>query len=170
MCKSSASPCFFQARKEEQLKILEAERKRLQALDEQERTETTMYRQKLHRSEEDRLEHEKERDKRVGNTLQEISNALTACTDAMVKSTDAMVKKRVPSATFLPELATWLETSGLRSLKGALEAAGWTVNALLQVHAEGTENFHVALKPDVPETAMRYQLKGVLDLLYSELA
>ena len=163
MCKSNASPCFFQARKEEKLRIMEAERKRVQELDEQDRAATSMYRQKLHESDKERLKHEKERDERVGNTLQEISNSLAAYTDAMVK-------KRVPSATSLPELATWLETSGLSSLKGALEAAGWTVSSLLHLHAEGTKNFHEALKPAIPDPAMRDQLRSVLDLLYSELA
>ena len=163
MCKSNASPCFFQARKEEKLRIMEAERKRVQELDEQDRAATSMYRQKLHESDKERLKHEKERDERVGNTLQEISNSLAAYTGAMVK-------KRVPPATSLPELATWLETSGLSSLKGALEAAGWTVSSLLHLHAEGTKNFHEALKPAIPDPAMRDQLRSVLDLLYSELA
>ena len=142
---------------------MEAERKRVQELDEQDRAATSMYRQKLHESDKERLKHEKERDERVGNTLQEISNSLAAYTDAMVK-------KRVPSATSLPELATWLETSGLSSPKGALEAAGWTVSSLLHLHAEGTKNFHEALKPAIPDPAMRDQLRSVLDLLYSELA
>ena len=149
---------------------MEAEKKRLQELDEQERAETSMFRaetsmfrQKLLESDKERLKHEKERDERVGNTLQEISNSLAAYTGAMVK-------KRVPPATSLPELATWLEKSGLSSPKGALEAAGWTVSSLLQLHAEGTEIFHDALKPTIPATALRYRLKSVLDLLYSELA
>ena len=142
---------------------MEAERKRVQELDEQDRAATSMYRQKLHESDKERLKHEKERDERVGNTLQEISNSLAAYTDAMVK-------KRVPSATSLPELATWLETSGLSSLTGALEAAGWTVSSHLHLHAEGTKNFHEALKPAIPDPAMRDQLRSVLDLLYSELA
>ena len=149
---------------------MEAEKKRLQELDEQERAETSMFRaetsmfrQKLLESDKERLKHEKERDERVGNTLQEISNSLAAYTGAMVK-------KRVPPATSLPELATWLEKSGLSSPKGALEAAGWNVSSLLQLHAEGTEIFHDALKPTIPATAMRYRLKSVLDLLYSELA
>ena len=149
---------------------MEAEKKRLQELDEQERAETSMFRaetsmfrQKLLERDTESLKHDKEHHKRVGNTLQEISNSLAAYTGAMVK-------KRVPPATSLPELATWLETSGLSSLTGALEAAGWTVSSLLHLHAEGTENFHEALKPAIPAPAMRYQLKSVLDLLYSELA
>ena len=149
---------------------MEAEKKRLQELDEQERAETSMFRaetsmfrQKLLERDTESLKHDKEHHKRVENTLQEVSNSLAAYTDAMVK-------KRVPPATSLPELATWLETSGLSSLKGALEAAGWTVSSLLHLHAEGTKNFHEALKPGIPAPAMRYQLKSVLDLLYSELA
>ena len=149
---------------------MEAEKKRLQELDEQERAETSMFRaetsmfrQKLLERDTESLKHDKEHHKRVENTLQEVSNSLAAYTDAMVK-------KRVPPATSLPELATWLEKSGLSSPKGALEAAGWNVSSLLQLHAEGTEMFHEALKPTIPATAMRYRLKSVLDLLYSELA
>ena len=160
----------MQAKREEKLANMEAEKKRLQELDEQERAETSMFRaetsmfrQKLLERDTESLKHDKEHHKRVENTLQEVSNSLAAYTDAMVK-------KRVPPATSLPELATWLETSGLSSLKGALEAAGWTVSSLLHLHAEGTENFHEALKPGIPAPAMRYQLKSVLDLLYSELA
>ena len=149
---------------------MEAEKKRLQELDEQERAETSMFRaetsmfrQKLLERDTESLKHDKEHHKRVGNTLQEISNSLAAYTGAMVK-------KRVPPATSLPELATWLEKSGLSSPKGALEAAGWTVSSLLHLHAEGTKNFHEALKPAIPDPAMRDQLRSVLDLLYSELA
>ena len=149
---------------------MEAEKKRLQELDEQERAETSMFRaetsmfrQKLLERDTESLKHDKEHHKRVENTLQEVSNSLAAYTDAMVK-------KRVPPATSLPELATWLETSGLSSLTGALEAAGWTVSSLLHLHAEGTKNFHEALKPAIPDPAMRDQLRSVLDLLYSELA
>ena len=160
----------MQAKREEKLANMEAEKKRLQELDEQERAETSMFRaetsmfrQKLLERDTESLKHDKEHHKRVENTLQEVSNSLAAYTDAMVK-------KRVPPATSLPELATWLEKSGLSSPKGALEAAGWNVSSLLQLHAEGTEMFHEALKPTIPATAMRYRLKSVLDLLYSELA
>ena len=148
---------------------MEAEKKRLQELDEQERAETSMFRaetsmfrQKLLERDTESLKHDKEHHKRVENTLQEVSNSLAAYTDAMVK-------KRVPPATSLPELATWLETSGLSSLTGDLEAAGWTVSSLLHLHAE-PENFHEVLKLHIPQASMRYHLKGVLDSLYSELA
>ena len=140
MCKSSASPCFFQAKRAEKLANVEAEKKRVQELEEHDRAETSMFRQKLHENDTERRKHDKKRrkhDKRVGNTLQEISNSVAAFKDAVVE-------KHVPPATSLPELATWLETSRLSLLKGALEAAGWTVFSLLHLHAD-SENFHEAL-------------------------